>query len=222
MCSYWLVSFWFGRDSAASAGKKAFLYNRLADVGFLIAIFLVFSKTGTLNYTGIFSHLSQHRRRDGHGHLPAAVRGRRRQVGPAPAVPVVGRRHGGPHTGVRPHPRRHHGHGRRLPDVPDQPAAGPVARRPAGGGVGRGRHRLRGRHHRVRPAGHQEGARLLDGVAARLHVPGRGHRRLRGGHLPHGGPRLLQGPAVPRGRVGHPRAARRAGPQDAWGTCAAT
>ena len=58
VCSYWLVSFWFGRDSAASAGKKAFLYNRLADVGFLIAMFLVFSKTGTLNYTGIFSHLS--------------------------------------------------------------------------------------------------------------------------------------------------------------------
>ena len=58
VCSYWLVSFWFGRDSAASAGQKAFLYNRLADVGFLIAIFLVFAKTGTLDYTGIFSHLS--------------------------------------------------------------------------------------------------------------------------------------------------------------------
>src|SRR5580693_3458652 len=59
VCSYWLVSFWFGRDSAASAGQKAFLYNRLADVGFLIAMFLVFSKTGTLTYRGIFSHLSQ-------------------------------------------------------------------------------------------------------------------------------------------------------------------
>jgi NADH-quinone oxidoreductase subunit L len=58
VCSYWLVSFWSGRDSAASAGKKAFIYNRLADVGFLIAIFLVFSKTHTLNYTGIFAHLS--------------------------------------------------------------------------------------------------------------------------------------------------------------------
>ena len=58
VCSYWLVSFWFGRDSAASAGKKAFIYNRLADVGFLIAVFLVFSKTGTLDYKGIFSHLS--------------------------------------------------------------------------------------------------------------------------------------------------------------------
>src|SRR5580704_3070509 len=58
VCSYWLVSFWFGRDSAASAGKKAFLYNRLADVGFLIAVFLVFSKTGSLDYTVVFSHLS--------------------------------------------------------------------------------------------------------------------------------------------------------------------
>jgi NADH-quinone oxidoreductase subunit L len=57
VCSYWLVSFWFGRDKAASAGQKAFLYNRLADVGFLIAIFLVFDKTGTLDYLGIFSHL---------------------------------------------------------------------------------------------------------------------------------------------------------------------
>jgi NADH-quinone oxidoreductase subunit L len=58
VCSYWLVSFWFGRDTAASAGKKAFLYNRLADVGFLIAVFLVFSKTGSLDYKVVFSHLS--------------------------------------------------------------------------------------------------------------------------------------------------------------------
>jgi NADH-quinone oxidoreductase subunit L len=57
VCSYWLISFWFGRDTAASAGQKAFLYNRLADVGFLLAIFLVFSKTRTLDYLGVFSHL---------------------------------------------------------------------------------------------------------------------------------------------------------------------
>ncbi|HVC71911.1 MAG TPA: NADH-quinone oxidoreductase subunit L [Acidimicrobiales bacterium] len=58
LCSYWLISFWFGRDTAASAGQKAFLYNRIADVGFLIAIFLVFEKTGTLNYLGVFSQAS--------------------------------------------------------------------------------------------------------------------------------------------------------------------
>jgi NADH-quinone oxidoreductase subunit L len=52
VCSYWLVSFWFHRDSAASAGKKAFIYNRIGDAGFLLAIFLIFEKTGTLQYTG--------------------------------------------------------------------------------------------------------------------------------------------------------------------------
>ena len=57
VCSYWLIAFWFGRPSAASAGKKAFLYNRLADVGFLVAIFLVFERTGTLRYQGVFAHL---------------------------------------------------------------------------------------------------------------------------------------------------------------------
>jgi NADH-quinone oxidoreductase subunit L len=52
VCSYWLVSFWFHRDSAASAGKKAFIYNRIGDAGFLLAIFLIFEKTGTLQYVG--------------------------------------------------------------------------------------------------------------------------------------------------------------------------
>jgi len=52
VCSYWLVAFWFHRDSAASAGKKAFIYNRIGDVGFLAAIFLIFEKTGTLEYQG--------------------------------------------------------------------------------------------------------------------------------------------------------------------------
>src|SRR5271165_4746945 len=61
VCSYWLVAFWYERDAAASAGKKAFVYNRIGDVGFLIAMFLIFSKVGTLNYVsphgGIFGNL---------------------------------------------------------------------------------------------------------------------------------------------------------------------
>jgi NADH-quinone oxidoreductase subunit L len=52
VCSYWLVSYWFERDAAASAGKKAFIYNRIGDAGFLAAIFLIFEKTGTLQYEG--------------------------------------------------------------------------------------------------------------------------------------------------------------------------
>jgi NADH-quinone oxidoreductase subunit L len=56
VCSYWLVSFWFHRESAASAGKKAFIYNRVGDVGFLLAMFLIFSKVGSLDYLTVFGH----------------------------------------------------------------------------------------------------------------------------------------------------------------------
>ncbi|HEX3333264.1 MAG TPA: NADH-quinone oxidoreductase subunit L [Acidimicrobiales bacterium] len=63
VCSYFLVAFWFERESAASAGKKAFIYNRIGDAGFLLAIFLIFEKTGTIAYEsgpggGIFGQLS--------------------------------------------------------------------------------------------------------------------------------------------------------------------
>ena len=58
-CSYWLVSFWFTRDSAASAGKKAFVYNRIGDVGFLLAIFLVWTKVHTLEYQSIFAQIDR-------------------------------------------------------------------------------------------------------------------------------------------------------------------
>jgi NADH-quinone oxidoreductase subunit L len=56
VCSYWLVSYWYDRTSAASAGKKAFIYNRIGDAGFLVAVFLIFQRTGTLNYLQIFAH----------------------------------------------------------------------------------------------------------------------------------------------------------------------
>jgi len=54
VCSYWLVSYYFTRGSAASAGKKAFLYNRVGDFGLLVAMFLLFHHTHTLNYLGVF------------------------------------------------------------------------------------------------------------------------------------------------------------------------
>jgi len=59
VCSYFLISFWFERPTAASAGKKAMIYNRIGDGGFLLAIFLVFSRVGSLNYSVIFSHLDK-------------------------------------------------------------------------------------------------------------------------------------------------------------------
>ena len=55
VCSYWLISYYFDRDSAASAGKKAFIYNRIGDMGMLIAMFLLFSHLHTLTYLRVFA-----------------------------------------------------------------------------------------------------------------------------------------------------------------------
>src|ERR1700693_4097401 len=62
LCSYLLVSFWFERNSAAVAGKKAFVTNRIGDFGFMLAMFLIFEKVGSLDYGVVGSaapHLAQ-------------------------------------------------------------------------------------------------------------------------------------------------------------------
>jgi NADH-quinone oxidoreductase subunit L len=52
-CSYFLISFWHERESAATAGKKAFVTNRVGDWGVMMAMFLAFQAVGTLSYHGI-------------------------------------------------------------------------------------------------------------------------------------------------------------------------
>jgi len=54
LASYLLIGFYFRCPSAASAGKKAFVVNRIGDFGFLLAMFLLISHFGTLDYTRIF------------------------------------------------------------------------------------------------------------------------------------------------------------------------
>ncbi len=54
-CSYFLISFWFERNRAAVAGKKAFITNRVGDWGFMLAMFLMFSVSGSLTYTKVFA-----------------------------------------------------------------------------------------------------------------------------------------------------------------------
>ena len=54
LASYLLIGFWFTKDSAASAGKKAFIVNRIGDFGFLIALFLLIKHFGSLNFTDVF------------------------------------------------------------------------------------------------------------------------------------------------------------------------
>jgi NADH-quinone oxidoreductase subunit L len=60
LASYLLIGFYFKRDSAANAGKKAFIVNRIGDFGFLLAMFLLIAHFGTLDFTTIFASVSQH------------------------------------------------------------------------------------------------------------------------------------------------------------------
>jgi NADH-quinone oxidoreductase subunit L len=50
LCSYLLIGFWFEKQSASDAGKKAFIINRIGDAGFLIGVFLIFVTFGTLDF----------------------------------------------------------------------------------------------------------------------------------------------------------------------------
>jgi NADH-quinone oxidoreductase subunit L len=58
LCSYLLINFYFLRKSAADAGKKAFIVNRIGDAGFLLGIFLIIGTFGTVRFTEINSALA--------------------------------------------------------------------------------------------------------------------------------------------------------------------
>ncbi len=63
LCSYLLIGFWYEKDSAANAGKKAFITNRIGDYGFLLGLFLLasaFASKGilTLDFTTMAAHIS--------------------------------------------------------------------------------------------------------------------------------------------------------------------
>jgi len=57
LASYLLIGFWFTKDAAAAAGKKAFIVNRIGDFGFLIALFLMIQHFGSLNFTQVFDQV---------------------------------------------------------------------------------------------------------------------------------------------------------------------
>src|SRR6476469_6760060 len=59
LCSYLLIGYWFKNDSYNYAAKKAFVMNRIGDVGFLLAIFWILKDFGTANYNDVFANVSQ-------------------------------------------------------------------------------------------------------------------------------------------------------------------
>jgi NADH-quinone oxidoreductase subunit L len=73
LASYLLIGFFFLKDSAADAGKKAFIVNRIGDFGFLIGMFLLIQHFGTLNFDGVFGQVSKLASDTGWGWLTIAA-----------------------------------------------------------------------------------------------------------------------------------------------------
>lgn len=56
LCSYLLIGFWYEKKSAADAGKKAFIVNRIGDFGFALGVMLIFWTFGSLNFAHVFQN----------------------------------------------------------------------------------------------------------------------------------------------------------------------
>ena len=213
LCSYLLIAFWFHKKSASQAGKKAFLVNRVGDFGFTLGIFLIFTTFGTLQFTGVLSPgaaegvggttmtaiclllfmgaMGKSAQFPLHVWLPDAMEG------PTPVSALI--------------------HAATMVNAGVYMVARLVsALHPLrDGDAGRDDHRHDHRHLRRadRPHAdrHQARDRLLHPVVAGLHVHGPRRRRLGGRHLLPARARLLQGSAVPRLGLGHPRHVGRTG-----------
>ncbi len=57
LCSYFLIGFWFKKETANIAAIKAFVVNRVGDFGFALGIFLIFYLFGTVNYSEVFQQI---------------------------------------------------------------------------------------------------------------------------------------------------------------------
>ena len=221
LASYLLIGFWYHKPSANAAALKAFVVNRVGDFGFSLGIFGTFLVFGTVSIPAILAAapamagstigfagmrvdtmtllclllfvgaMGKSAQLGLHTWLPDAMEG------PTPVSALI---HAatmvtaGVFMVCRLSPMFETSetalHGRHL------------CRR-------RDRDLRRDRRHRAER--HQAGDRLFDLLAARLHVLRRRRRRLWRGDVPSVHPRLLQGSAVPRRGLGHPRHAPRAG-----------
>ncbi len=191
LCSYLLIGYYFDRRSAGDAGKKAFIVNRIGDVGFILGVFLIFMTFNTLNFGEVFRQIAEGPDRfpveAGVGVLTAiglllfvGATGKSAQIplyvwlpdameGPTPVSALI---HAatmvtaGVYMVVR-----------CSPDI--QPRAHCDGSRHGR----RDYHGPGGGYHRARPDGHQTRARLFDREPARLYVRGSGHGRVFSRHF---------------------------------------
>ena len=61
LCSYLLIGFWFKNNDYNNAAKKAFVMNRIGDLGFLLAVFYMLATMGTVTYSEVFALVAQHK-----------------------------------------------------------------------------------------------------------------------------------------------------------------
>ena len=102
LCSYLLIGFWYRKRSAALAAKKAFIVNRVGDVGFALGIMLIFVSLGTLDIREVIERIGEL-----DGTTIAAISllifaGRDGQERPVPAPRLAARCDGGPDPGLAP------------------------------------------------------------------------------------------------------------------------
>ena len=216
LASYLLIGFWFIKDSAASAGKKAFIVNRIGDFGFLIALFLMIKHFGTLDFPTLFAKIQPLGVESAGAGLLTAIGlllmvGAAGQVRADSALRLAARRHGRPDACLRVDSRGDHGDGGRL-----YGGALPRDFRARAGGLDgrrhhRNAHRALCRDHWHRADRHQESSRILHRFTARLHVHGLRRGSVFGRHLSPDDACVFQRAAVSGGRVGDSWHWRRAG-----------
>ena len=121
LCSYLLIGFYYTKKSAADAGKKAFIVNRIGDFAFILGmLLLIVDAFGTLDFQEIALRGADDAGRSDVRHAvadhAAAVHRRDRQVRADSALRLAAGRDGRPDAGVGPHPRRDDGDRGRLHD----------------------------------------------------------------------------------------------------------
>ena len=216
LCSYLLIGYWYEKKSAADAGKKAFITNRVGDWGFVLGVFLIYMTFGTLDFRAVQNAAASMPIETVHFgvlsficlFLFVGATGKSAQIplyvwlpdameGPTPVSALIhaatmvtaGVYMLGRNAVLFSH----------APQVMTIVAIVGVLTALMAASIGLVQYDIK----RV--------LAYFDRVAARLHVHGDGGRRVLGRRVPPDDARVLQGAALPRQRLGHPRDGRRAG-----------
>ena len=226
LVSYLLIGFWYTRPTAIFANLKAFLVNRVGDFGFLLGIALVLMATGSLDYATVFlraPEVSAHTIEVWPGTAWPVMTvtcillfvGRDGQVGADAVARVAAGLHGGPHADLGIDPCGDHGDRRRFHGGAHVAAVRAFGNRVVRRAGDRGNHGAVYRLPRGRAERHQAGCGVLDAVTAGVYDGSARRVGLRRRCVSPDDPCVLQGAAVPGGRLGdHCHASRAGHPED--------